>query len=730
MHKRIKRRALLLAFLFTLAFVVLAIRVFYIQVVQGPSLVRKASVQLWNTTQALQPVRGSIFDRNGNVLAQDAIAYTLSVNPKMIHKYGAAHDVVKALAPLLGLKKQEDIDNLYDKVTKKNSEGKFYIQREIRPYGWKMDATLGTKIQAVIKKKKLIGVYLMPEEKRYYPSGELAAHVVGYMSKEGQSAMGLEVEYDKLLKGKPGKISYEKDRLGYEVPGSKVSYKAPVNGDRLQLTLDSSIQSYMEQALLNTYNEYHPKAMMAIAANPNTMEILGLANYPTFDPNKYWNAPSQDNFRQSAISNVYEPGSTFKIVTLAGAVQEGIFNPTATYMSGKVRIGGYWIKDHNGGLGWGKITYLEGLKRSSNIAFVKLGYEQLGGVRLKKYIDKFGFGVKTGIDLPGEMAGQISFRQDIATEVATATFGQGRVEVTAMQQLAAVSAIANGGKLLKPYIVKKVLSADGKKVIKENKPTYVRRVISESTARKVSGYLEQVVSDQEIGTGRRAYIPGYRIAGKTGTAQKVVNGRYSTNNQYVMSFVGFAPADKPKIALIIIVDEPKVKSYQQGGYVVGPLFKSIMKKSLMYLGVQAQQVTNTVHIGADVTAMPNVVGLSKSYAESKLRGLSLPYRTFGSGESVLIQDPVAGSPLNSDTTTLLFTSNPKQLPLPSLEGLSLREALRICTWYGVQANVVGSGYVKAQSWVGTPANKQIKLVLGPLGKVYTGPPIVSPSPTP
>lgn len=730
MHKRIKRRALLLAVLFTLAFVVLAIRVFYIQVVQGPSLVRKASVQLWNTTQALQPVRGSILDRHGNVLAQDAISYTLSVNPKMIHKYGVAREVVRALAPLLNLKKPEEIEKLYKKVTEKNSEGNYYIQREVRPYGWKMDATLGTKIQAVIKKKKLIGVYLLPEQKRYYPSGELAAHLIGYMSKEGQAAMGLEVQYDKLLKGKPGSISYEKDRLGYEVPGSKVSYKAPVNGDRLQLTIDSSIQSYIEQALLNTYNEYHPKNIMAIAADPNTMEILGMANYPTYNPNKYWTASSQENFRQSALSNVYEPGSTFKIVTLAGAVQEGIFNPNAKYMSGKVRIGGYWIKDHNGGKGWGQITYLEGLKRSSNIAFVKLGQEQLGGIRLKKYIDKFGFGVKTGIDVPGEMAGQISFRQDIATEVATATFGQGQVEVTAIQQLAAVSAIANGGKLLKPYVVKKVLSADGKTVIKETKPTFVSRVISEGTSRKVRGYLEQVVNDLEIGTGRRAYVEGYRIAGKTGTAQKVVNGRYSTNNQYVMSFVGFAPADKPKIAVIVIVDEPKVSTYQQGGYVVGPLFKSIMKKSLMYLGVEAKGVTNTVHIGKEVTNMPNLVGLSFSEAGSKLRSLKIPYRAFGSGTTVRIQDPVAGTPLDSETTTFLFSSDPKKLAMPNVEGLSLREALRMCTWYGVQANVVGSGYVKSQSWIGAPANKRLKLVLAPLGKVYTGPPIVSPSPSP
>jgi penicillin-binding protein 2B len=728
MHKRIKRRAISLAFLFTLAFLLLAIRIFYLQVIEGPNLVRKANANLWQTTRALQPVRGTILDRNGDVLAQEAISYTLSVNPKLIHKFGVEHEVVDAIAPLLNLKKPEDIANFYKKVTEKNAEGKYYVQREVRPYGWKIDASVGKKITDAIKKKKLIGVYLLPESKRYYPYGELAAHLIGYMTKEGNAAMGLEVQYDKLLKGKVGSIAYEKDRLGYEIPGTKVKYKAPTNGDSLHLTIDSNIQSYMEQALYDVYNEYHPKNIMAIAANPKTMEILGIASLPTFNPNKYWTAKSQENFRTSAVSSVYEPGSTFKIVTLAGAVQENIFDPKKTYMSGRVRIGGYWIKDHNGGLGWGRITYLEGLKRSSNIAFVKLGYEQLGAQRLRKYIDLFGFGYKTGIDLPGESAGQISFRPEYATEVATATFGQGRVEVTAIQQLSAISAIANGGKLMRPYVVKKVLKPDGKTIVKETKPKVIRQAIKPETAHKVSMYLETVVNDLEIGTGRRAYLEGYRIAGKTGTAQKVVNGRYSTSNQYVMSFVGFAPANDPKISLIVIVDEPKVETYQQGGLIVGPLFKNIMKKSLIYLGVGEQKVNKPVTINQPITQVSDVTGFTLNSAKAEMGRLGLKYKVLGGGDTILQQDPIAGTMRVNGQNAYLLTDKPENIPLPNLIGKSMKEALRICTLLHVQVEIHGQGYVKKQQWIGSSKDRHIRLTFGALGQVSDAPIVTSPTP--
>lgn len=725
MLRQIKRRSLLLVGLLLLAFLYLIIRIFYVQIVQGPELVRKASDELWNTSRLLQPVRGSIVDRKGTILAQEAVAYTLSVNPKLIHKFGVERETVDALAPLLGLKTSEQRQQLRKKITEKNAKGEYYVQREVRPYGWKIDATLGQNIQKVIDKKELIGVYLLPEQKRYYPSGDLASHVIGYMTKEGNAAMGLEVKYDSLLKGKAGYVSYEKDLKGYQLPNSDVTYKAPVNGKSLQLTLDSNIQAYIEQALLDVYNEYKPKNIMAIAANPHTMEILGMANYPTFNPNKYWTASSQEDFRTSALSSIYEPGSTFKIVTLAGAVEEGMFNPNATYMSGKVRIGGYWIKDHNNGQGWGAITYLEGLKRSSNIAFVKLGYEQLGAQKLRSYIDKFGFGVKTGIDLPGEMAGAISFRQDIPTEVATATFGQGQVEVTALQQLNAISAIANGGKLMKPYLVKKIISADGQTVEKEIKPTVVRQVIKKETATQVGLYLEQVVNDLEIGTGRRAYVEGYRLAGKTGTAQKVVNGRYSTSNQYVMSFVGYAPVDNPKISLIVIVDEPKVSDYRQGGLIVGPLFKNIMKKSLLSLGVEAQKVSNTIDIAQPVKEVPNVTGFTTIAAQTELMRSGMPMMFLGKGTTVLKQDPVAGTKRIQGQNMYMLTEDPSKIVMPDLTGKSMKEALRVCTLLGVQVQFQGEGYVKQQSWIGPSANKNLKIVLQPLGSIFPATPTPS-----
>jgi len=415
-----------------------------------------------------------------------------------------------------------------------------------------------------------MGVYMIEEQKRYYPSNELAAHVLGYMDKDGNPRSGVEYRYHELLKGTPGSIHYIKDLLGYELPDGEVGFEPAVDGKSIRLTIDQNIQSYIEQALLAAYEKYEPKSMSAIAVNPKTMEILGMANLPVFNPNRYWDFASQADFYNHAVLSLYEPGSTFKIVTLAAAEEEGLFHPDDTFQSGSISFpewGSKRIHDHNR-TGWGEITYLEGLKRSSNVAFVKLGYEKLGKEKLSEYIHAFGFGQPTGIDLPGEGVGDVDFRYPI--EVANATFGQG-VTVTVLQQIAAVSAIANGGTLMKPYLLKEVIDPETGEVIERTEPQAVRRVVSEETARKVAEYLEQVVADREIGTGRDAYIEGYRVAGKTGTAQVVENGTYASD-KWLVSFVGFAPVENPRIALIVIADEPKVDDYRMAGRGLPPGF--------------------------------------------------------------------------------------------------------------------------------------------------------------
>lgn len=713
MNKKIKLRSLFIGCFFVLLFVGLLFRVYYVQVVEASELLKKAQVS-WKHSKVLIPKRGTILDRNGNILAQDAPAYTVAVNPKLINSKGVAADVVAKLGPLLGMDTPELRQKLLNHVTAKNQEGEFLVQREIRNEGWKVDTSVRNLIieefgdETAMNK---MGVYMLEEQKRYYPAGELASHVLGYTDKDGEPQYGVEYYYNELLKGTPGSISYEKDRLGYELPNGEIKYQPAIDGQPIQLTIDQNIQVYIEQALREAYEQYKPKSMTAIAVDPKTMDILGMANLPNFNPNTYWDFDSQADFYNHAALSVYEPGSTFKIVTLAAAVEEGLFDPEAKFMSGRIAKsgwGGNAVHDHDR-RGWGEITYLEGLKRSSNVAFVKLGYEMLGEQRLREYIQAFGFGSKSGLDLPGEGQGNIRFRYPI--EVANVTFGQG-VTVTAIQQIAAISAIANGGKLLEPRLLKAVLDPETKQPVEVIEPKEVRRVISEETAHIVSEYLEQVVSDQEIGTGRRVYIDGYRIAAKTGTAQVVENGKYASD-KWVSSFIGFAPVEDPKIALIVIAVEPKISDYRQSGEVVSPVFKDIIHKSLHYYGVATTE-SQEGDFAVSSISVPNLVGKTIDGAENDAARQSMTIEVFGQGNQVVDQSPAAGAISGAGSLIYVITESAKQIEIPDLSGRSLRDALEICSLLEAQCNFTGEGYVVSQSISYEQGERLVQLKLLPL----------------
>lgn len=718
MSRKIKIRSFVIGGLFTLFFVIVGIRLYYVQVVQASDLTMKA-VRVWSADNVLPSKRGAIYDRSGNVLAWNAPSYTVAVNPSLINQRGIADKVVSGLAPLLGMDHEAGYRKLQQLVTKKREDGSFYLHVEVRNEGWKIDSETAEKIERWRDENDIVGVNLLPEEKRYYPNGSLASHVLGYTDKDGNAIMGIEYTLDGLLRGQDGKIHYERDRLGYELPKGTALYEPPVNGKSVKLTIDQHIQHYMEAALEEAYNKYEPVSALAIAADPNTMEILGMANYPNFDPNVYWKINSQADFYNHAVSSVYEPGSTFKIVTLAAAVEEGLFDPEETYMSGRIRVADTYINDHNGGRGWGEITFLEGFLRSSNVAFVKLG-ERMGGEKLRYYIEQFGFGARTGIELSSEAKGDVRFNLNYPTEVATATFGQGRVTVTGIQQLAALSAIANGGKLLKPYIVEEIIDSDTGETIEKFEPQFIRQVVSERTAYEVANYLEQVVSNQNIGTGRRAYIEGYRIAAKTGTAQKVVDGKYA-DDRYVVSFGGFAPVDDPKIALIVIVDDPKIESYTQGGEVVAPVFREIMEKSLRYLGVETEKsevMINSVQIQSSLPSLtvPDLVTMDPLRAGEVLAARGLDYVILGNGNKVLEQFPEAGTRIGSKQRIILLTEDKSHTLLPDLSGWSLRDAMELCTYLGIEAQVSGEGYVVSQFWKSDGDGQVLDLELQPPGQ--------------
>jgi|HigsolmetaGSP12D_1036236.scaffolds.fasta_scaffold00784_4 penicillin-binding protein 2B len=729
MIRKIKARTLIVGGVFTLLFFALLGRVFWVQVVNAAFWADQAR-KTWMTTKPIPQERGSILDRNGIVLAGDAVAYTVAVSPKIIHQLDAENPEWKIEDQIVSklhavLNKQES--ELRQIVDAKMNDGSYYPQREVRPEGWKVDKDVYDRLvrfKEELQKltgKQDVGLYFLEEKKRYYPNGSLAAQVIGYEDKEGVGIMGLEKQYASVMEGSPGSIRYEKDGIRTQLPNGEVELKPAVDGKNVTLTIDRDIQFYIEQALREAYDRYHPVSATAIAADPNTMEILGMASLPDFDPNRYWLASgNMSAFKNNAIQSRYEPGSTFKIVTLAAAVQEGLFNPNEKYKSGSIRVADRTIHDIKRN-GWGEITFLEGLKRSSNVAFVKLGYEKLGAEKLRKYINAFGFNEKTGIDLPGEISGLIAFHDEYPTEVATAAFGQGN-PVTPIEQVAAVAAVANGGKLMQPHVVKAITDpATGK--TETVQPKMIRQVISPETSRKVSEYLEQVVSDQEIGTGRNAYIPGYRIAGKTGTAQTVVDGKYSPD-KYVVSFIGYAPVDKPKIVLLVMMDRPDVPE-AGGGALAAPIFKQIMEQSLQHLGIQpdlpketepADETDGKDAVGPVTAQVPDAVGQEVAQAKKTVENSGFDVEIVGKGSKVLQQLPKAGSILPQSQRVYLLT-DAQVGTVPSLTGLSLRDALEMCSLLGASCSVEGEGYVAAQTASRSGGQLQIHLTLAPPGEL-------------
>ncbi|WP_426447711.1 penicillin-binding transpeptidase domain-containing protein [Paenibacillus sp. S-38] len=737
MGKQIKFRSLFIGGGFALLFAVLVIRIFWVQVVDGGDYLKQAQ-QLWVKESDIPAQRGSILDRTDKVLAEDGPAATLLLLPGSIAENGLQEEIVRRLAEIL--KTSDDPasitmleEKIRSRITKGITDKKAAV--EVNSEGWKIGADQIDQIKKFVKEqqdlldlrykddpksknKPLVGVELREEpSKRFYPAQQLAAHLLGYINKEGKAVMGLEKQLDDKLKGTDGFLHLEKDRKGVELLNSEKRYQPAVNGNNVRLTLDRNIQFYMESALEKVAAKWNPKSMTAIAVDPMTMEILGLANYPTFNPNRYGESDMK-NFTNHAVASQYEPGSTFKLVTLAGAVQEGKFHPDEKYQSGSIRILDRRLHDHNIS-GWGKITYLEGLKRSSNVAFVKLGMEALGQDALKGYIEKFGFGVKTGVDIPGEVPGIVNLR--VPADFATATYGQGALTVNAMQLTAAYSAIANGGTLMKPYLIKEIYNPLTGEVIQENKPEEVRRVVSPETAKQVTEYLETVVSDRKIGTGKNAAIDGYRIAGKTGTANKVLPGEKTyAEGKWVISFVGYAPAENPRILVTIVADEPDLGGdYHLGGEVAAPAFKQIVSQTLRYWGIAPSTQVKSAEAAAQEpgTKVPNLVGKTPEAARAAMDAFGVVLETLGSGPKVLAQSPAPGTEIGGAQRMYVVLEEGTELEVPDLSGKSLRDAVEVCSFVKVRCQSIGEGYVASQVVEGSGETRTVTLTLKPYSEL-------------
>lgn len=608
-------------------FLIILGRIFYIQVFSYNKL-NSLALSLWQRNLPITADRGRILDRNGKVLATNITTTTLYVVPNQIVD---KEDTAKKLADILNC----NYDDMYKHLTKKTSLEK------INPEGRQLDSETADLINDL----NIDGLYLMKEAKRYYPYGEALSHVLGYVGIDNQGLSGLELKYDDYLTGKDGSIKYTSDGKGNRLKLSEV-YEKPQNGMDLYLTIDIDIQLALEKELENADLKYTPEQALAVVMDPNNGEILAMGSRPTFDSNNYQDYDLETINRNLPIWKNYEPGSTFKIITLAASLEEKTINlfEDHYYDGGSINVEGARIKCWKSG-GHGAETFLQVVQNSCNPGFVVMG-QKLGTERLYKYIEDFGFTEKTGIDLNGEAKGIMFDLEDIGpVEQATIAFGQG-ISVTPIQQVAGVSAAINGGTLYQPYVVKYITEPETDDIIVKNDPKKVREVISKETSELVRFTLESVVSS---GTGKNAYIENYRVGGKTGTAQKVSNGIYMSGN-YIVSFMGFFPADKPDYVVYVAIDHPTGIT-QYGGTVSAPIAKNIMKSIISIKDIApSEEVTPREYTWLDTKYVkcPNVLGMTKKEVSTILKGFDVEYS--GDGDTVIYQEPDADIYIKENST--------------------------------------------------------------------------------
>lgn len=611
--------------------IIIVIRVFYIQVIEYDKLSAFAE-SLWSRKLPIGADRGEIYDRNGKVLATNLTTTSLVVIPNQIKN---KEEVAKALSEILN----SDYEDMLEHVSKKTS-----IER-IHPEGRQLSYDIASQIDEL----DFDGVYLVKESKRYYPYGNVLSHVLGYVGIDNQGLSGLELTYDEYLTGKDGAINYFSDGKGNRLEISEV-YEEPQDGMNLQLTIDLDIQLAAERELDNVMSKYTPEHALIMAMDPDTGEILAMASRPNFDPNNYQDYDTETINRNLPIWMTYEPGSTFKIMTLTSSIEEKTVNlfEDTYYDSGSIHVEGATIHCWKSG-GHGAQTYLNVVENSCNPGFVTLG-QKLGTQTLMSYITKFGFGEKTGIDLNGESNGILfSIDKMGPVELATTSFGQG-ISVTPIQQVTAVSAAINGGNLYQPFLVKEMLEPETNTVVYSKEPNIRANVISEETSSLVRFALESVVAN---GSGRNAYIENYRVGGKTGTAQKVQDGHYMDGN-YILSFIGFMPADDPEIVVYVAIDHP-VGVVQYGGTVAAPIAKSILEAAIPALGIKSStegMAKEYNWMDVKYHQIPDVTGKSLDEAKGILTGYSLEYS--GTGETVLYQTPEANSYVKEGGTVKLL----------------------------------------------------------------------------
>ena len=681
---KVKARIRTMSALFILVFVALSLRIAYIQFIWGPTLAREALEQQTRDRE-ISAKRGTIYDRNGKQLAVSADVETVGLTPADVRKSGKASEYAQKLTKILELDEKDVMDKINAKVS-------YVVLKK------KVEKETADKIRAL----KMQGISIDEDTKRYYPYNNIASHIIGFSGDDNQGLLGIEMIYDSKLKGRNGRIVTAKNAAGSEMPYKYDRYYSAQDGCDVTLTIDVTIQHFLEKPLEQAIIDYDVKEGTAgIIMDVKTGEILAMATKPDFnlnEPFKIYSTETEnaiknakDNkekneirstylnqlWRNKAVVDSYEPGSTFKIITSAMALEEGVvtvndhFNCIGYHTVADRRIHCWKTAGH------GSQTFVEALMNSCNPAFMITG-AKIGKDKFYKYYKGFGFTQTTGIELNGETSGAFyplnNFNE---VELATASFGQGPT-VTPLQMLAAIGAVANDGKLLKPHLLKCITDSQGN-VIEEKETDVVRQVVSEQTSQIMRGTLERVVSD---GTGGQAYLEGFRIGGKTGTSEKIPRG----SNKYVASFAGIAPSDDPQVVLILMLDEPQ--GVHTGGATAAPLAGKILDDVLRYMGLEPQ----TTEVKDGETVVPDVVTMSVADAQEELNRLGLRCITEGDGNIVNIQIPKADTVLAEGGTVIIYTGDAKpsnSVKMPNVTGKNYYEVKEILENNKLVLNAVG-----------------------------------------
>ncbi|AUN15470.1 stage V sporulation protein D (Sporulation-specific penicillin-binding protein) [[Clostridium] sordellii] len=655
--KRIsKKRLVAVLIMACCVFFMLIFRTGYLQIVKGDWLTAKALDQQTRDIP-IEPKRGTIYDKNMKELAVSVTKYTIWAKPVEVKDKEKAAKVISNL-----------IDEEHEEVLKLLKKKNMALVKVKR---WIDDETAEK-----IREAKLPGIWVAEDNQRYYPYGNFASYVLGHTSDDATGIAGVEMQYDKHLKGKSGRLIVSTDASGREIPHGMEKYYEPVQGNGLVLTIDEVIQHYTEKAVQKAYELNNAKRVTAIAIDPKTGDVLSMASKPDYDPNNsrtpiypYYEEELEgygdkdkikgyfSMWRNPAVSDTYEPGSTFKLITSSAALEEGVIKEGEKFnCTGSVMVGGRKIKCWRHYKPHGAQEFKQGVQNSCNPVFVELG-SRLGVSKMYDYIEGFGFMDTTKLDLPGEAKGILYNEKNVGpVELATISFGQS-ISVTPMQLISAIGAIANDGKLMQPRVVKELVDNQGN-VTESIKPKVVRQVISEDTSNKMMEIAESVVSE---GSGKAAYIPGYRIGGKTGTAQKVIDGKYA-QGKYICSFVGIAPCDDPQIVVLAIVDEPTgVSAF--GSTTAGPIVKEIMNDSLKYLGVEPKySEEEKQEYEKEKVKVPNIIDLSvedaiKVLEENKLKPIQDVDTEIKGTAKVVDIFPKPGAEVSVDSGIVIYTEN-------------------------------------------------------------------------